>query len=310
MGNINKPKNWPSLFRTWWATSILALLVVALIVGFLIGGDTRKYSWYMAIGALPLVGGIYLVGVIIRILWKRHFTKPIAVTVVLSIVAIVPITWALRIWPVAFPSEIESTEPTLAIRVPTDEPMKVAWGGDSAAGNQHAITSDQRWAYDLMIEPYFTLSADLQDYGCYGVPVVAPVAGRIVQSANSEPEAQPATAPNNPTAPLGNHVVIEPEAGGYLIIAHLKTNSVSVAAGDNVVEGERIGECGNSGNTSEPHVHIHYQRQHPAEVAFNFADGLPLYFRDHDGPAMPVGGLRIEGEQINAIGDVIEHRQR
>ena len=310
MGSPNKPQNWLPLVRRWWATSILALIFVALFVGFVIDGDARKLSWYMTIGTLPLVGGLYFIGVITRILWKRRFTKAIAVTFVLSILALVPITWALRIWPVAYPSDIESTEPSLAIRVPTDEPMKVVWGGDAAAGNQHAITSDQRWAYDLVIEPYFTRSTKLEDYGCYGVPVVAPIFGRIIESLDNEPEAKPATAPNNRTAPLGNHVVIEPEAGGYLVIAHLKTGSVGVVTGDLVMEGQQLGECGNSGNTSEPHVHVHYQRQKPTEVAFNFADGLPLYFRDHDGPAMPVGGLQIEGGQVYAIGDVIEHRGR
>ena len=39
----------------------------------------------------------------------------------------------------------------------------------------------------------------------------------------------------------------------------------------------------------------------------NFAEGLPLYFRDHDGPAMPVGGFKMEGEEVILLGDVVEH---
>ena len=105
-------------------------------------------------------------------------------------------------------------------------------------------------------------------------------------------------------------MVIEVADGGHLIIAHLKPDSVTVRSGDRVNEGQVIGACGNSGNTSEPHVHIHYQRQHPKDVRMNFAEGLPLYFRDHGGPAMPSGGLTLDGEQIVAIGDIIEHRGR
>ena len=188
--------------------------------------------------------------------------------------------------------------------------MRVIWGGDAAAGNQHAITSDQRWAYDLMIEPYLTGSATLADYGCYGVPVVAPIGGTVVQAISDEPDAKPGSISGNVTAPSGNHVVIEVADGGHLIIAHLKPDSVTVRSGDRVNEGQVIGACGNSGNTSEPHVHIHYQRQHPKDVRMNFAEGLPLYFRDHGGPAMPSGGLTLDGEQVVPIGDIIEHRVR
>ena len=217
---------------------------------------------------------------------------------------------SLRLWPVAFPADSDSTEPTLAIRVPTDEAMRVAWSGDAAAGNHHAITSDQRWAYDLVVEPYFTGSTKLTDYGCYDVAVVAPIAGEIVQTASAEPDAEPGAISGNVTAPYGNHVVIAPAGGGHLIIAHLKPDSVTVRSGDRVEEGDVIGVCGNSGNTSEPHVHVHYQRQHPKDVRMNFADGLPLYFRDHGGAAMPKGGLKLDGEQIVAIGDVIGHQGR
>ena len=44
-------------------------------------------------------------------------------------------------------------------------------------------------------------------------------------------------------------------------------------------EGDVIGRCGNSGHTSEPHIHIHHQRQKPAASGpVNFAEGLPLFF--------------------------------
>ena len=109
-------------------------------------------------------------------------------------------------------------------------------------------------------------------------------------------------------APLGNHGVIELATKTYLIIAHLKPNSVTVVAGQEVEEGQVIGQCGNSGNTSEPHIHIHHQRQDPAVFPVLFAEGLPLYFRDHDGPPMPEGGLKEEDGQLIATGMVVQHR--
>jgi hypothetical protein len=73
------------------------------------------------------------------------------------------------------------------------------------------------------------------------------------------------------------------------------------------VEGQLLGRCGNSGNTSEPHIHIHHQRQNPKGRPLQFSEGLPLYFRDHDGPRMPRGGIRVEGERATATGDLVRH---
>ena len=91
------------------------------------------------------------------------------------------------------------------------------------------------------------------------------------------------------------------------VIAHLKKGSVLVEAGDRVQEGEPIGACGNSGNTSEPHIHIHHQRQDPRNRPLNFSEGLPLYFRDHDGAAMPEGGFEVNNGEVTLTGAIVRH---
>jgi hypothetical protein len=101
--------------------------------------------------------------------------------------------------------------------------------------------------------------------------------------------------------------VIQLETGTYLLIAHLKPGSVSVEPDQWVEEGQPIGQCGNSGNTSEPHIHIHHQRQDPAVYPLNYAEGLPLYFRDSDGPAMPEGGFEIVDGLPVPLGPVVQH---
>ena len=42
-------------------------------------------------------------------------------------------------------------------------------------------------------------------------------------------------------------------------MAHLKRGSIVVQAGDKVKRGQLLGQCGNSGNSSEPHLHYHLQ---------------------------------------------------
>jgi murein DD-endopeptidase MepM/ murein hydrolase activator NlpD len=56
----------------------------------------------------------------------------------------------------------------------------------------------------------------------------------------------------------GNHVYLRIDATRtYLLLNHLKKDSVTVAVGDRVNAGEVLGHVGNSGSTSERHLHIH-----------------------------------------------------
>lgn len=65
----------------------------------------------------------------------------------------------------------------------------------------------------------------------------------------------------------GNHVAVD--CGGFFVVlAHLRRGSIRVGRGDALQTGDLIGEMGNSGNSSEPHLHIHAQRGLP--------DGAPL----------------------------------
>ena len=78
-----------------------------------------------------------------------------------------------------------------------------------------------------------------------------------------------------------------------------------VCEGDQVVAGQPLAKCGNSGRTSEPHLHIHHQRQDPRKVPFGFAEGLPLFFEHLDGPEHPQGGMRQDGDTLVLLGDYI-----
>lgn len=75
---------------------------------------------------------------------------------------------------------------------------------------------------------------------------------------------------------LGNHVVIRSGDGSFALVAHLRRGSVRVRVGVRVRAGDRIGECGNSGNTTVPHVHAQLMDRASASTGI----GLPLCFRD------------------------------
>ena len=92
-----------------------------------------------------------------------------------------------------------------------------------------------------------------------------------------------------PAGILGNHVVIRGDDGTCALVAHLRRGSVRVETGDRVARGEVVGECGNSGNSSEPHVH--FQLMDVANPLF--AAGLPLRFEAYE----------VDGEARSGVPD-------
>lgn len=133
----------------------------------------------------------------------------------------------------------------------------------------------------------------------FGAPILAPCAGRVVIAHDGEPDhearrsqltllpymlSQAGRARGGPPAIAGNHVVIATGAGGpFILLAHLRKGSVKFAVGDHVQEGVVLGACGNSGNSTQPHLHI----QATDSMNWDKARGLPIAFRATGAPALP-----------------------
>ena len=124
-----------------------------------------------------------------------------------------------------------------------------------------------------------------------GRDVLAPLDARVAHVVDGLPDLEPPDTDRE--RPMGNHVWLEaagPTGPVAVLLAHLRRDSVSLARGATVSRGARIGAVGNSGNTSEPHLHIHAQTlgQAPFTLA---ADPLPICFAGHGqlhrGPAHP-----------------------
>lgn len=290
----------------------LALVVFTVVAGIgaiaVLDGMPKVAAWYFSQLSFVVVSCLVFAGALGRLLLRKRFDSRLGLTTVAvagaTLLAAVP--WTVGLLPIAYPADRTSTTPHLAIRVPLDGPVVVAWGGDSVKTNYHAAVPDQRWAYDLLVEPALTDTPNLDDYGCFGIPVIAPIGGEVVWAVDGHIDQRPGeTDSNNPT---GNTVALHlAKTDSYLVIAHLQNGSVAVADGDVVEEGQMVGRCGNSGNTSEPHVHIHHQRQLPGADSIGFAEGLPLSFRDNVGGSLPIGGLTTRDGRVVATGDTIEH---
>jgi murein DD-endopeptidase MepM/ murein hydrolase activator NlpD len=70
-------------------------------------------------------------------------------------------------------------------------------------------------------------------------------------------------------------VVLDLGDGVYAALAHLRRGSVQVTKGQRVTAGQQIAECGNSGNSSEPHLHFQLMDHAHASIAA----GLPFTFQ-------------------------------
>ena len=292
----------------WVPLAALALAVVPLLALVAGGGLAGVVAWYLAQLVGPALGVVVGLATAAYAWRRRRWRSPaVRATLAASALALGPLVWATGA--VRYPSSLDRARPAASVRLPLDGPVVVAWGGDRVATNYHAATPDQRWAYDLVVAPAFVGSGRLEDYGCYGQPVRAPAAGTVTAARDGRPDQPPGRLPDGPGDPSGNHVAIRmDETGTHLLIAPLARGTVAVRTGERVAEGAVVGRCGNSGNTSEPHVHLHHQRQDPAGETGDLAEGLPLTFRDHDGPAMPSGGLDERGGRVVPTGDVVRHR--
>ena len=180
--------------------------------------------------------------------------------------------------------------PVLHLRSPvSDGRFLVIQGGDSRFLNHHlkclSIPELRGQSLGIDITALGTLGLQtrniwprrIEDFEIFGHPVLAPITGRV--SAASDGAQDQALGKSDRRAPMGNHVCIQydhPDLGRVEIcMAHLQKGSVSVATGDLTNAGQLIGAVGNSGNSSDPHLHIHVHV--PSETGTPLS-GTPIPF--------------------------------
>lgn len=125
----------------------------------------------------------------------------------------------------------------------------------------------------------------------FGRPILAPVAGEVVAVRDGEQDhearrsqlalipyllGQSARLRSGIGAIAGNYVLIAtPDGDAVVGVMHLQAGTVRVRTGEQVREGQQIAACGNSGNSTQPHVHVQAMDGTDPWTA----RGLPLVFR-------------------------------
>jgi murein DD-endopeptidase MepM/ murein hydrolase activator NlpD len=154
----------------------------------------------------------------------------------------------------------------------------VFWGGDTKELNQHHAVPAQRFAFDFLgvdenAKTHRGDGAKNDDYFGFGREIYAPADGVILEAIDGVRDNQPGVM--NRYSLVGNCVVIQHRTNEISVLAHFQRGSVAVKAGDPVKRGQLLGRCGNSGNSSEPHLHYHLQDS----SVFQDALGIKMLFQ-------------------------------
>lgn len=195
-------------------------------------------------------------------------------------------TFAVSPKPREAPTEHGDRQTLSSLRLPFQGAWLVLQGGRSRAENYHTIARDQRFACDFskIVDGarHKGSGRDNADFYAFGAPVLAPAAGVVVRAVDSYSDNIPGDPGHGPA--LGNHVIIDHGNGEHSVLSQLQKGTVAVREGHKVKAGGIIGRAGNSGQSTEPHLHYHLQ---DGPVALD-ATGLPAQFRDYVADGAPV----------------------
>ena len=151
---------------------------------------------------------------------------------------------------------VDST--SIALRPPFVGHMEVSQAMDGT------LTHRGPWRYALdfiRIEDGLSFHGDgtqLADFYSFDLPILSPAWGTVLACRNDVPDNAPGEI--NLHDNWGNHVLISLPGGQCVLLAHLRQGSISVLPGQWLVPGLPIGRCGNSGRSTQPHLHLHVQQ--------------------------------------------------
>jgi murein DD-endopeptidase MepM/ murein hydrolase activator NlpD len=158
---------------------------------------------------------------------------------------------------------------------------------------------DQAYAFDMYMptpegKAYSGAGRRNIDYPAYGQPIVADAPGVVVIAVDGIPDNEPGVV--NSYDQHGNYVVIDHRNGEFSLMAHLSPGSLRVRPGQYVNTGAELGLCGNSGHTTNPHLHWQVMDNANASIARAVLQRYQPYQRN----GQMYNGMPDRGDSITA----------
>jgi urea transporter/murein DD-endopeptidase MepM/ murein hydrolase activator NlpD len=147
---------------------------------------------------------------------------------------------------------------------PVGLPFSGDWKVSQSFDGPHTHRGPWRHGFDFLLvdargRSFRGDGAHLHDYHCFGIPVLAPVAGQVWRCRDDLPDNVPGELDVGAGRNFGNHVLLRTADGVFVLVAHLQRGSLSVVPGQWVDAGMPVAACGNSGRSTQPHVHLQVQ---------------------------------------------------
>lgn len=224
-------------------------------------------SWMVV--AVAIAG---LLRIVLELLPAKRTSR--GATVVYALAGLLlSIDLALALWPPVSPEVVFE-------RVPFHGEWLVLQAGRVPLVNHHSVARNQLHAVDFvhLVDDRLIRAGSTTREGWHSweQDLFAPSAGTVVTAADGTEDGGMFNLQSDKRRALGNHVVLEVD-GRFVVFAHLRNGSVEVSAGQALQTGDKIGQVGNSGNTTAPHLHFqvqtHQEFWHPQNRSLPFAFG-------------------------------------
>jgi hypothetical protein len=270
------------------AGSRMELIIKLIIVGCYIVWIVITGNWpYLSLYARYLLFLFFLIVAVLSLFSVASLrqyppnTTFIALNVIITLPFVLLVVWAFK--------SMTYPKPAVQLQFPlTQGTYYVARGGSNWSLNGHGGgDSPQHYAVDILAINKLGMRAnglyprDLNAYVIYGKVVYSPCDGEVLRVQDGLPDNIPSETDR--LHPPGNHIWLRMDGDVYVLLGHLMNGSVLVKPGDRINRGTRVGKVGNSGNTSEPHLHVHAMRLlHAKSVESEYllgnGDAIPLLF--------------------------------
>lgn len=278
----------------WLAWGLQVISVTAVLLGIGLAA-----LWTMPPYWTPLVHGLVFVVIIVthfvrRVhpgpgLWRTSATNTVLILIVAALGLLGGhLTWQAMKGRMLPDDEVVNIAPPFA-----PGHYLVAHGGSTPMVNVHLKTLDQTveryrlWRGQSKALDIFRITrvglhkegwqpTDPGKYETFGAPVIAPCSGEVALVVDGIADMPVPDMDRDHMA--GNYVAID--CGNFFVIlAHLRQGSIAVATSDMVETGDILARMGNSGNSSEPHLHVHAQQGLPEDAPLS---GKPLWLTIND----------------------------